>query len=224
MAVALPIPIGGKFFSDDRLDDFLNHRLANSRVVVADFFPVQDRMVLGGEDYFCDVHRLAVLIADGDLRLGVRPQPGELAARLAVAADEQVGEMNGHGHQGGGFGGGVSEHQPLVAGAGAVHALRNVGGLLAHGVEHRAVVIMKSVFGAVVSDVADDLAGDGFDVHPHINAHFAGDKNHAGFHQGFAGDADGFGILLGADGFAQRGVQHRVGDLVGNFVRMPGGD
>ena len=179
-------------------------------------------MVLGGKDDFGDVAGFSVPVADGHLGLGVGAEPGQFAADFAVPADQQMGEMNRHGHQRAGFAGGVSEHDSLVAGAVAVHALGDVGGLGADGVEDGAVVEMEAVFGAVVSDFADDLAGEVFHIHPDIGAHFAGKQDHSGFHQRFAGDADGAGVLLGADRLADGGVQHGVGDLVGDFVRMPG--
>ena len=89
--------------------------------------------MLGGQHNGVDGHRLAVLVVEGDLALGVRPQPGEhaLAAHLGLAVHQPVRVSDRCRHQHIGFIGGVAEHQALVTGAlifrlGPVHALVDV--------------------------------------------------------------------------------------------------
>src|SRR5690606_21924726 len=121
-----------------------------------------------------------------------------------------------------GFVGGVAEHQALVAGAlllglPAVHALVDVRRLLADQVEHAAGGAVETDVGRVVANVQDHLAGRGFQVDPGRGGDLAGDDRHAGLDHGLAGHARA--LVLGQDG-----VQHGVGDLVGDLVRVAFGD
>src|SRR3546814_8597179 len=103
------------------------------------------RVVLGGQHHSVDRDRLAVFVAQGDLRLRVRAQPRQrrvlLLAHLGLLLDQAMREMDRGGHVAARLVGGVAEHQALVAGALlfgllAVDALVDVGGLLADQVEH----------------------------------------------------------------------------------------
>mgnify|MGYP000211979062 CR=1 FL=1 len=128
---------------------------------------------------------------------------------------------DGGGHQRRGLVAGVAEHQPLVARAlfaffFAVYSLRDVGGLFADGVEDAAGGAVKADVGAVVADFDHGFAYQVFQINPGGGGDFPGKHDHAGFNQGFAGDTRVF--VLGDDG-----VQHRIGNLVGDFVGMPFG-
>ncbi len=129
--------------------------------------------MLGGEHHGLDADRLVVLVAQRDLALRIRAQPGELAvlAHLGLALHQPVRERDGRRHQHVGLVGRVAEHQALVAGALlalvlAVHALRDVGGLLADDVEHPAAGAVEAHVGGVVADIEHRLAHQRFDVHP----------------------------------------------------------
>src|SRR5690606_38468451 len=98
-----------------------------------------------------------------------------------------------------------------------IHAHGDVRGLFADTVEHGAAGAVEAHIGAVVTDVQDHLADDVFQFNVGIGAHFPGDNRHTGFHQCFHGHA-GVGIV-GDDG-----VQNRIGNLVGHFVRVAFGD
>src|SRR5688572_23276518 len=69
-----------------RLDDLLDHRLLDLRVREAP-------LVLGREHHGVDGVRLAVRVPDGDLRLGVGPQPRQppVAPHFRLALDQAVG-------------------------------------------------------------------------------------------------------------------------------------
>ena len=100
---------------------------------------------------------------------------------------------------------------------GTVDALVDVRRLFADGVQHGAGVGVEAHVGVGVTNLAHGVAHDLFDVDPGRGGHFAGYHHHAGLDQGFAGDAR-LGVLL------QDGVQHRIGDLVGDFIGMAFGD
>jgi hypothetical protein len=169
---------------------------------------------------------LAVHIAERDLGLGVRAQPGQAAvlAQHGLALHQPVRQVDGHGHQGRGFVAGIAEHQALVAGAlvqvvvgGPVHALGDVRALLAVADMHRAAVGVEAQVGVGIAD-----GTDGFPRHPGVvdlgvGGDLARQHHQAGAHQGFGGDAGG-GVL------DQDGVQDGIGNLVGDLVRMAFGN
>ena len=126
---------------------------------------------------------LAVLVADGDLRLAVGAQVGQhlALAHLGEPLGELVRERDRQRHQLLGLVGGVAEHHPLVARAGDVElvvvgrvvarlvgrvdALGDVRRLLVDRVDHRAGVAVEAEVGVVVvADLAHRLARDLLDV------------------------------------------------------------
>ncbi len=175
--------------------------------------------------------RLAVLVAHADLRLAVGAQVAERAvlAHRRQALGEPVRERDRQRHQRVGLVGGVAEHHPLVAGAGDVElvvvccvgaslvglvdALRDVRRLLVDRVEHRAGVRREAEVGVGVADVADRLARDLLDVDVGLGRDLAGDDDQAGVDERLARDAAV--RFVGEDG-----VEHAVGDLVGDLVGM----
>ena len=82
-----------------------------------------------------------------------------------------------------------------------------------HRRQHGAGVAVKAVFGAVIADVADHFTND--IVHSIVGGggHLAHHHHNAGCRAGFAGHA-GIRILR------QNRVEHRVADLVADFVGM----
>ena len=196
------------------LDDQLHHAFA--QVFVRHF-----RVVLGRQHDGVDGHNLAAFVAASDLGLGIRAQPRQQAglAGFGLALHQLVGEGDRCRHQHVGFVAGVAEHQALVAGAlifrlGAVNTLVDVRGLLADDVHHAAGRAVEADVGAGVADVGDHVTNDLLQVNPGRSGDFAGDDCYAGFHQSLARHT---GELV----FSNDGVQHRVRNLVGDFVRMP---
>ncbi|CAI9000640.1 NAD-specific glutamate dehydrogenase [Pseudomonas sp. IT-P291] len=196
------------------LDDQLHHAFA--QVVVRHF-----RVVLGRQDNGVDADNLAVFIAAGHLRLGVRTQPRQQAgfAGFGLALYQLVREGDRCWHQHVGFVAGVAEHQALVAGTlifrpGTVDTLVDVRGLLADDVHHAAGRTVEADVGAVVANAQDHVTNDLFQVDPGRGGDFASDDRHARFHQSLARHT---GELV----FSNDGVQHRIRNLVGDFVRMP---
>ena len=119
---------------------------------------------------------------------------------------------------------GVAEHQALVAGADVlarggvvVHAHGDVGRLFVDGDQHRAVVGADAHVGVGVADVADHFADDLLHVDRGLGRDLAGDDAQAGGDHRLAGDAAH--RVLG-----EQGVEHAVGDLVGQLVGMAHAD
>ncbi|MNV29696.1 hypothetical protein D3C71_1209300 [compost metagenome] len=208
-----------------RLEDVLAHGLDQVLLLHA-------RVVLGRQHHSVEAFDLAVLaVAQGDLALGIRTQPRQrrvlLLADLGLLLDQTVRVVERRRHEFRGFVAGVAEHQALVASAlffqllgllaAAINAGSDVYRLLAQHVDDGAGVAVEADVRVVVADRVDDVAGQVFDVDPRRGGDFAGDDGRTGLDQGFAGHAGAF--VLGQDC-----VQHRVGDLVGNLVRMAFGD
>jgi len=152
-------------------------------------------MVLGRQHHGVDGMRLAVDVADRHLRLGVRAQPRQAAvlAQFGLALGEAVREVDRHRHQHRRFVAGVAKHQALVAGAlvevvvvRAIHALRDVGRLLADGNQHRTGVVVEADLGRVVADALDGLARDLVVIDHRRGGDLAGDDAQTGGQQGLA--------------------------------------
>ena len=131
---------------------------------ILDFLVLDVGGVLGGNDHIDDPHRPAVLILDGNLGLGVGPQPGDPAA-LAHAVQlpaQPVGEHDRRRHQLRRLVAGVAEHQTLVPRPllrrllalrrPRVHALGDVRALAGDQIGDEHLVGVKHI---VVMDVAD---------------------------------------------------------------------
>ncbi|CAI9005570.1 NAD-specific glutamate dehydrogenase [Pseudomonas sp. IT-P44] len=207
---------GQQFGRQHVLDDQLHHAFA--QVFVRHF-----RVVLGRQYNGVDTDNLAAFVTASHLRLGVRAQPRQQAGftGFGLALNQLVRERDRCWHQHVGFVAGVAEHQALVAGAlifrlGTVNTLVDVRGLLADDVHHTASGAVEADIGAVVADVQNDVTHDFFQVDPGRRGDFTCDDCHAGFYQRFARHT---GELV----FSNDGVQHRIGNLVGDFVRMPFG-
>ena len=152
---------------DHVADDVADH-------VAADHVERGLRRVLGGEDHRVDTHRTAgLVIFDCDLGLAVGPQIVEKTglAHLGQAAGHPVGQRDRQRHQLFCLAAGIAEHHALVAGAvlqlgvrvllalqRAVHAERDVAGLLVDVGDDAAGVAVKAVLGPVIADGADDFA------------------------------------------------------------------
>ena len=200
-------------FRQYRFDDFFHHGFAQ-------LGQLDLRRVLGGQHHGLHGHRLAVVIAQGDLALGVRTQPrqGAVLAQFCLTLHQTVREIHRCRHQGVGFVGGKAEHQALIACAQIlvfcfVHADGDIGRLLANAVQYCTAGTVEAFFGTVVTDVQDHLANDVFQFHIGIGTYFTGDNGHAGFHQGFHGNAC-LGVIL------DDGIQNGVRDLVSHFIGM----
>ena len=211
----------------DRLDDVLPQVLGDQRLGAL--------AVLGGDQQLLDLDRAAVEVADRDLRLAVGAQVRhDLGlAHVGEALGELVRERDRQRHQLVRLVARVAEHHALVTRAGdvelivvggvgarlvgGVDALGDVGRLLVDRVEHRARVGGEAEVGVGVADLADRLARDLLDVDVRRRRDLARHDHEAGVHERLARHAAGRVV-------AHDGIQHAVGDLVGDLVRVAFGD
>ena len=129
-------------------------------------------------------------------------------------------------HQHFGFVAGKAEHQTLVASplfflGGAVHALGDLGRLLADQRHHRAGVAVEAGVGMGVADVVHHAADEVIEVDPGIGRDLTANDDAAGLDHGFAGHAGIRGVIAF---LAQDLVQHGVRNLVAHLVGMAFGD
>ena len=122
---------------------------------------------------------------------------------------------------------GIAEHHALVPGTDSfrfilgtlfgfirfIHTLGNIRRLFIDGNQHSAGGTIKAIFGAVVADIDHRLPGDLGNIHIAAGGDFSYNMDLAGSHQGFAGDS-GIRVLF------QDGIQYRIRDLIGDFIRM----
>ena len=160
------------------------------------------------------------VVLHGDLALAVRPQPAQLTAlahRRQTAA-QGVGHSDGGGHQLRGLVAGVAEHHALVTGADVlvaltIHAHGDVLALLVDGGHDGAALGIKAVGGVVVADLVHCAADDAGDIHIAAGGDLTHDHHKAGGGHRLTGHP-AIGVL------GQDRVQHRIGDLVADFVGM----
>ncbi|SAU32205.1 Uncharacterised protein [Klebsiella pneumoniae] len=202
------------FGRQNRLDDLFHHCFLQGFLI--DIFRVLSR-----QNDRVDADDFAVVILEGHLAFRIRAQPrqGAVFTHFSLTLHQTVSVSHRRRHQHVGFVSGVAKHQPLVAGAlfqriGTVNALVNVRRLFTNGAQYGARVGVKAHIGMHVANFADGVAGDLFDINPCAGGDFAAYQHHAGFDIGFTCDTR-FRILL------EDRIQHGIGDLVSNFVRMP---
>ena len=179
-----------------------------------------------------DADRLAVLVAHGDLALGVgaehaAPSPG-CAARVGEVVEDLVGVVDRRRHQLGRLVAGIAEHDALVAGALFLVAGRHrrPGRYRRTG---RAVDLDVGVLPVeavlLVADVLDRHAREVLRSRSVVTvaraAHLAGDDDAVGGGEGLAGDADCHGSMPAFGPSRKNRSTHLVGDAVANLVGMP---
>jgi hypothetical protein len=166
------------------------------------------------------------VIFDGDLGLAVRPQKiqSPIFPYLGQAPGQFVGVHDGHRHQFRRFVRGEAEHEPLVAGtlifeeAGTlVHALGDVRALMVDAGDDGTGAPIESHLRRVVADIFDGIPDDLGHIHIAFGGNLTGDKGQTGGDQGFTGNTAAF--VLSHDG-----IEYRVGNGIGHFVRMALGD
>ena len=203
----------------DRLDDFLDHGIGQ-------FFVADVGRMLGRQHHGIHRYRLAVLVAYGDLRLGVGSQPFQFAgfSDNGLLLDQAMCVVDGEGHKAVGLITGVTKHQPLVTGSlvqvqtlALVDPLGDVGRLLVERYDHRTGIGIKPHLGRGVTDFLNGFAGDRCIVRVRFRGDFAGENDHAGVDHGFARDPRCWISF-------KKSIEDGVRDLVCDLVRMSLGD
>ena len=192
--------------------------------------------VLADDQQPVDLDRLRMaaftrFVAHGDHRLAVGAEIGQ-RARLPHVGEppaDPVREHDRQGHQLGRLDARVAEHHSLVAGADEVERIV-VRGILLHLVravdasgdvlrllldrgDDAARVGVEAELGARVADLADPVAREPRNVDVRLGRDLAGDDHEPCRDERLAGNAAR--RILG-----EHGVEHRVGDLVGDLVRV----
>ena len=189
-------------------------------------FDIHVRSMLMGDDDALDGDRLAAVVEEGNLRLGVRAEE-RIVSRVAEPREllhDAMAVVDRGGHERVGFAACETEHHALVSRAlftgeacRRVDALRDVGGLLVDFDDDFRVVGVEAEIVVVVANIAGHFAGDFLEIDSGFGRDFAGEDDEIGRGERFASDA-GFGILR------EQGVQNGIGDLVADFVRMAFGN
>ena len=176
--------------------------------------------MLGRQNHRVNTDNFTVVVLEGDLALRIRAQPrqGAVFTHFSLTLHQTVCVGDWRWHQHVGFVGCIAEHQALVARAlfqriGTVNALVDVWRLFANRAQYRAGVGIKAHIRMHITDLTHRVTGDLFDINPCAGGDLTANQNHASFDIGFARDAR-FRILR------QDRIQHRIGDLVSNFIRM----
>ena len=183
--------------------------------------------MLRRHDHRVDAARAGSLVVfHRDLRLAIRQDEVQnaLLAHIRQTAGQVVRRCDGIGHEGVRLVAGIAKHHALVARADVehalsaafervVHALRNVGRLPVDADEHTAVVRIKPRPAADIADAADGIARDFLHVHIAARRDFAHHEHDARVDRHIAGDAR---LLV----LRQDRVQHAIGNLVADFIRM----
>ena len=129
-----------------------------------------------------------------------------------------MGDVEGERHVIIGLPAGIAEHHPLVAGTlfvfvGPVDAAVDIGRLLVNGIEDPAGIPFKTVLPLGIPDGIDDAARNLGHIDVCLRLDLACHDNLAGGHKGFNGYFR-FGVEC------QELVDHGIGDLVGDLVRV----
>ncbi|SAJ15092.1 Uncharacterised protein [Enterobacter hormaechei] len=201
------------FSWQNRLDDLFHHRFLQG-------FLVNIFSMLRGKNHGINADDFPVVILEGHLAFRIRTQPrqGAVFTHFSLTLHQTVCVSHRRWHQHVGFVGRVAEHQALVARAlfqriGTVNALVDVRGLFADSAQYGAGVGIKAHIRMYITDLTHRVTGDLFDINPCAGGDLTANQNHAGFDIGFTRYARLW--ILREDR-----IQHRIGDLVSNFIRM----
>ncbi|MND78276.1 hypothetical protein D3C80_699870 [compost metagenome] len=177
--------------------------------------------MLSGQNHGVDTDNFAVIVLESDLAFRIRTQPWQRAVftHFSLTLHQTVCVGDWCWHQYVGFVCRVAKHQALVARAlfqriGTVNTLVDVGRLFADCAQYGARVGIKAHIRMHIANLTHGITGDLFDINPCAGSDFTANQNHAGLDVGFTRHAC-FWILF------EDCIQHRIRDLVSDFVRMP---
>ena len=172
--------------------------------------------VLGRDHDGVNPNRVHILVVfHRHLALTIRPQIGKQSAlpHLRQLLAELMGQRDRSGHQVFILVRRIAEHHALVAGATSVHAHGNIARLFIDAGDDGAGIGVKAIERVIVPDRSHHPAHQGLEVNVCLGRDLAGNDHQASGGKGFGGYA-AEGVLR------QTGVEDRIGDLVGDLVRM----
>ena len=204
-----------------RADDVFNQILFNR--LVRNLFPMLRR-----NDNRLDAHRFPVIIFHRHLRLAVRPQIrkrpilsdlGQTTRKTMRHRERQRQKFRRLIRR-------VAEHHPLIARADIIlvrrvllrferliHAHRDIRRLLVHRHQNAARLAIETVLRAVVPDFLDRLPNDFRKIDARRRRDFPENMHLSRRDNRLARDTP-------ARILHQNGIQHRIGNLIANFIRM----
>lgn len=200
---------------DDLLNDLLLDLLPE--LLSGDILAVLSRHD-NGVDALRDNGASIVSVLNGDLGLGIGPEPRQLAALASIGHGlvQLVRKNDGQGQQFGGLVGGIAEHDTLVTSAEllkslfVVETLGNVRRLLLNGDQHVAGLVVEALVGAIVANFFDGATNDLLVVKLGLGGDLTKDHDHTGLGGSLASD-------LGERVLGKAGIEYRVTDLVGDL-------
>ena len=185
--------------------------------------------MLGGNYDSINAYRFAVVIFNGHLCFAVRTQIRQHAvfAYFCQAAGKFMRQRYRQRHIFRGFVSSITEHHALVTGAYFVlvsfaffgfqrfiNAHSNIGRLFVNRNQYAAGIAVKAIFCTVITNVDYGFACNFRNINIAVCGNFANYMNLPCCHNGFTGNA-------AMRVFSQNGIQHSIGNLVGNFIGMP---
>jgi hypothetical protein len=177
-------------------------------------------VVLRGDDHGVDLVRAATAVLDGDLALSIGAQEGHFTPpALGEPAGQAVRERDGKGHQFGRLVAGVPEHHSLIARAlllapARVDAHGDLGRLLLDGDDHGAALRVEPHRAVGVADPLHGAPDDARVIGRRAAGDLAEQDHEAGLHRRL--QRHPAHLVL-----RQALVEHGVGDLVADLVRVP---
>ena len=197
---------------------FQNIRLDNRANVLRFLLFV---LVLGGQHNGCHFHRLAILIAQRQLRFRIRPQCGfsPRFAHFGQSAQNGVGIVNGGRHVLWRLQRGIAKHDALIAGPVAVHPLGNMRRLPVQIVMHLQSFPMKLFL--LIANFAHTVAHNAVYPRHHRLCRLFGRQTHLAAHNHPVCGGKGFARHPRIGLFGQKCIQNCVGYPITNFIRMP---
>ncbi len=172
--------------------------------------------VLAGDHHCINAHRLVVrVVFDCDLGFAIGPEvrKGAVLADFGEALAELVRQENWRRHVVRVFVARITEHHALIARAAGVDAHRDVTRLLVDAGDDCAGVGVEAVERIVIADRGDHTANQRLKINVSLSGDLAGDDDQAGRRQRLASHT-AVGIFFYA------GVENRIGDLIGDLVRV----
>jgi hypothetical protein len=172
-------------------------------------------------DALRDHSSVVILVFDGDLSLGIRAEPSDLAA---VTSNRETFDKSGRKkvskrHHLGGLVSSIAKHVALVTGTNVlvlapdVDTTGDVGRLLLEANHDVAGLVVKALARVVEANALDGVADDLLVVRVALSGDLTEDHDHAGLGGSLTGD-------LGVRILSKAGIEDSVRDLIADLVRV----